>query len=61
MTSSGASDMRHVRRQGIPAINFSPLMDTPILVHDHDEKIHIDIYKKGIDIIEKVVEAVANV
>uniref|UniRef100_A0A2A4JVA2 N-acyl-aliphatic-L-amino acid amidohydrolase n=1 Tax=Heliothis virescens TaxID=7102 RepID=A0A2A4JVA2_HELVI len=57
----GATDARYVRAQGIPAINFSPIMNSPMLLHAHDEKIHVDVFKKGIDVIEKVVEAVANV
>ncbi|KAJ8732962.1 hypothetical protein PYW07_015561 [Mythimna separata] len=57
----GATDLRYVRRQGIPAISFSPLMDSAMLLHAHDEKIHVDVFRKGIDIIEKVVEAIANV
>ncbi|XP_035428662.2 aminoacylase-1-like [Spodoptera frugiperda] len=57
----GATDARHVRRQGIPAINFSPILETPMLLHAHNERIHIDMYKQGIDIIEKVLEAIANV
>lgn len=57
----GATDARYIRQQGIPAINFSPLINTPLLLHAHDEKVHVDIYKKGIDIMEKVVKEVANV
>ncbi|KAF9411737.1 hypothetical protein HW555_009528 [Spodoptera exigua] len=57
----GATDARHIRRQGIPAINFSPIMDTPMLLHAHNERIHIDVFKKGIDIFENVLKAVANV
>lgn len=61
VTCPGATDLRYVRRQGIPAISFSPLMDSQMLLHGHNEKIHVDIFFKGIEIIEKVVEAVANV
>ncbi|KAJ8731797.1 hypothetical protein PYW08_014527 [Mythimna loreyi] len=57
----GATDIRYVRQQGIPGISFSPLMDSAMLLHAHDERIHVDVFKKGIEIMEKVVEAVANV
>ncbi|XP_022816505.1 aminoacylase-1-like [Spodoptera litura] len=57
----GATDARHVRRQGIPAINFSPILETPMLLHAHNERIHVDMYKKGIDIFENVLVAIANV
>ncbi|XP_075970876.1 aminoacylase-1-like [Anticarsia gemmatalis] len=57
----GATDARYVRQQGIPAINFSPLVSSPLLAHAHDECLHVDVYKKGIDIMERAVQAVANV
>ncbi|XP_072940486.1 aminoacylase-1-like [Epargyreus clarus] len=57
----GATDARFVRRQGIPVIGFSPLLNTPLLIHDHDERVHVDAYKRGIEIMEKVLLAIANV
>ncbi|KAJ0179721.1 hypothetical protein K1T71_004312 [Dendrolimus kikuchii] len=57
----GATDARFIRRQGIPAINFSPLPNTPMLIHCHDERLHVDVFKTGIDIMKKVLVAVANV
>ena len=60
VTCPGATDIRYVRRQGVPGISFSPLMDTPMLLHAHNERIHVDVFKTGIDVMEKVVEAVAN-
>ncbi|CAB3243377.1 unnamed protein product [Arctia plantaginis] len=57
----GATDARFLRQQGIPAVNFSPFPGVPILIHGHDERLHVDVYKRGIDMMEKVVEAVANV
>ncbi|CAH1644523.1 unnamed protein product [Spodoptera littoralis] len=57
----GATDARHVRRQGIPAINFSPILETPMLLHAHNERIHVNMYKKGIVIFENVLVAIANV
>ncbi|XP_075970877.1 aminoacylase-1-like [Anticarsia gemmatalis] len=57
----GATDARYVRQQGIPAIGFSPLFDSPLLLHAHDESLHVDVFKKAVDLMEKVIEAVANV
>lgn len=57
----GATDARYLRQLGIPAVNFSPLPGVPLLIHGHNERLHVDEYKKGIDMMEKVVEAVANV
>ncbi|XP_059052521.1 aminoacylase-1-like [Achroia grisella] len=61
ITCPGATDARYIRRQGIPAIGLSPLISTPQLLHAHDERIHVEVYKQGIDIMEKIVSAVANV
>lgn len=57
----GTTDARFVRQQGIPVINFSPILNSPVLLHAHDERIHVDVFRQGIDIMEKVVEAVANI
>ncbi|KAL4710514.1 hypothetical protein ACJJTC_008916 [Scirpophaga incertulas] len=61
VTSAGATDARYVRLQGIPAINFSPILNVPMLLHAHDERIHIDSYRRGIEIMTRVVKEVANV
>lgn len=34
---SGSTDAYFFRQQGLPAIGFSPMKNTPILVHDHNE------------------------
>ncbi|KAM3961581.1 aminoacylase-1 [Aphomia sociella] len=57
----GATDARYVRKQGVPAIGLSPLLNTPILLHAHDERIHVEVYKTGIDIMEKIILAIANI
>ncbi|XP_041982810.1 aminoacylase-1A-like [Aricia agestis] len=57
----GATDSRYVRRVGIPALGFSPMNNTPVLLHDHDEFLHAHVYLRGIDIYTKLIPAVANV
>lgn len=32
-----STDARYFRLQGLPAIGFSPMANTPILLHDHNE------------------------
>ncbi|KAL0840110.1 hypothetical protein ABMA28_015418 [Loxostege sticticalis] len=61
MICPGATDARYVRKQGIPAIGFSPIVNTPRLLHAHDERIHVDEYRRGVRVMEKVLSAVANV
>lgn len=57
----GGTDVRHIRSKGIPAIGFSPMNHTPILLHDHDEYIQADIYLKGIEIYKEIITNIANV
>ncbi|XP_058466583.1 aminoacylase-1-like [Malaya genurostris] len=57
----GATDVRYLRDLGIPAIGFSPMNKTPVLLHDHDEYLHAETFLKGIDIYKEIVSAVANV
>jgi hypothetical protein len=32
-----STDMRFLRQKGVPAFGFTTIMDTPILIHDHNE------------------------
>ncbi|XP_062536216.1 aminoacylase-1-like [Armigeres subalbatus] len=56
----GATDIRYIRELGIPAIGFSPMNNTPVLLHDHDEYLQADIFVKGIVIYKNIIVAVAN-
>lgn len=55
------TDAAYVRALNIPAIGFSPMNNTPILLHDHDEFLKADVYLKGIDIYEKILSNICNV
>lgn len=57
----GGTDSRYVRGVGLPALGFSPMNKTPVLLHDHDEFLNEDIFLKGIDIYCQIIPAVANV
>jgi aminoacylase len=54
------TDAKYVRNQGIPAIGFSPMINTPILLHDHNEFINEKTFLNGIDIYEKLIVDLAN-
>lgn len=56
----GATDSRYVRHVGIPALGFSPINNTPLLLHDHDEFLRADTYLNGIEVYKKLIPAVAN-
>lgn len=57
----GGTDSRYVRSVGIPAIGFSPMNNTKILLHDHDEYLNKGVFLRGIDIYTKLIPAVSNV
>ncbi|EDW42720.1 aminoacylase-1 [Drosophila sechellia] len=58
---TGGTDSRYIRAVGIPALGFSPMNNTPVLLHDHDESIQADIYLRGVQIFQKIISNVANV
>ncbi|XP_017492783.1 PREDICTED: aminoacylase-1-like [Rhagoletis zephyria] len=56
----GGTDSRYIRDVGVPAIGFSPMNHTPVLLHDHDEFLQADVYLKGIEFYKKIIPAVTN-
>jgi len=57
----GGTDSRYIRDLGIPALGFSPMNNTKILLHDHDENLNKDVFIHGIKIYEEIITSVANV
>ncbi|KAM7479522.1 hypothetical protein LguiA_027735 [Lonicera macranthoides] len=55
-----STDARYFRLRGVPAIGFSPMAKTPILLHDHNEFLNKDEYLKGIDIYESIIKTYAS-
>lgn len=55
-----ATDSRFLREKGIPAFGFTPLNNTPILLHDHNEFVNEEVFERGVDILYKVVLDMAN-
>ncbi|CAH1433464.1 unnamed protein product [Lactuca virosa] len=55
-----STDARYFRMKGIPAIGFSPMANTPILLHDHNEFLNKEEYLKGIDVYESILKAFAS-
>lgn len=54
------TDIYYVRALGIPAIGFSPMPNTPVLLHDHNEFLHADVYLEGIRTYTKILENIGN-
>ena len=44
------TDGRHIRHAGVPCIGFSPIRNTPILLHDNDEYVAESGFLEGIDV-----------
>jgi aminoacylase len=45
---------------GLPALGFSPINLTPILLHDHNEFIEESVFLRGIPIYEAIIPALGN-
>jgi len=58
---AAATDSRYLRAVGIPALGFSPMIHTPILLHDHDEFLNRDIFLKGIQIYVKIIKELSKI
>uniref|UniRef100_A0A8C6FX46 N-acyl-aliphatic-L-amino acid amidohydrolase n=1 Tax=Moschus moschiferus TaxID=68415 RepID=A0A8C6FX46_MOSMO len=56
-----ATDSRYLRAVGVPALGFSPMNRTPILLHDHDERLHEAVFLRGVDIYTQLLPALASV
>lgn len=48
------TDSRYLRQAGIPALGFSPMNKTEILLHEHNERLHQDTFLRGIDVYETI-------
>lgn len=55
--NTGSTDARYFRRWGLPAIGFSPMASTLILIHDHNEYLNQAEYLKGVDVYVSVIKA----
>ena len=54
------TDSKYLRQLGLPALGFSPMPRTPVLLHDHDEFLNEAVFLRGIDIFVDIVENLAN-
>ncbi|XP_032145942.1 aminoacylase-1 isoform X1 [Sapajus apella] len=58
---TAATDSRYLRAVGVPALGFSPMNRTPVLLHDHDERLHEAVFLRGVDIYTRLLPALASV
>ncbi|XP_078443462.1 peptidase M20/M25/M40 family protein [Wolffia australiana] len=55
-----STDARYFRQLGLPAIGFSPIANTPSLLHDHNEYLGRAEYLKGIKIYASIIRALGS-
>ncbi|RHY32430.1 hypothetical protein DYB32_002580, partial [Aphanomyces invadans] len=51
-----ATDSRFLRQLGVPALGFSPMNNTEVLLHEHNEMLHKDTFVKGIHLYKGIFE-----
>lgn len=49
-----ATDSRFLRKVGVPAIGFSPMRNTTILLHEHNESVPKHVFLEGINVYETI-------
>jgi acetylornithine deacetylase/succinyl-diaminopimelate desuccinylase-like protein len=57
---ASTTDSRFIRTLGIPTFGFSPMTNTPILLHDHNEFLKDTVFMKGIEVYESVISALSS-
>ncbi|MES1919990.1 adenylate cyclase [Bonamia ostreae] len=55
----GATDSRFLRKIGIPAVGFTPVIDTKIRLHDNNEYLNVKQFYEGIKIYSNLIEKLA--
>ena len=55
------TDCAFIRNAGIPAFGFSPMPNTPVLLHDHNEFLNEKVFMDGIDLFVDVIVEMASV
>ncbi|KAH0714695.1 hypothetical protein KY284_007600 [Solanum tuberosum] len=57
---ASTTDARFMRRLGIPTFGFSPMKNTPILLHDHNENLKDTVYLEGIKVYECIIKSLSS-
>jgi aminoacylase len=55
-----ATDARFVRSKNVPVIGFSPMINHPVLLHDHNEYLNANMYLTGIEIYQNVISEMSK-
>lgn len=54
------TDARFMRQMKIPVLGFSPMTNTPILLHDHNEFLRDSVFLRGIKVYESLISALSS-
>ncbi|XP_043713726.1 aminoacylase-1-like isoform X1 [Telopea speciosissima] len=54
------TDARYMRQLGIPTFGFSPMLETPILLHEHNEFLMDSVFLKGIKVYESIISSLSS-
>lgn len=57
---SSTTDARFMRQLGIPTLGFSPMKNTPILLHDHNEFLKDTVFLEGIKVYESIIKSLSS-
>ncbi|XP_052205210.1 uncharacterized protein LOC127810032 isoform X2 [Diospyros lotus] len=57
---SSTTDARYIRQMGIPTLGFSPMKNTPILLHDHNEFLKDTVYMEGIKVYVSIMKSLSS-
>ncbi|CAJ0601125.1 unnamed protein product [Cylicocyclus nassatus] len=57
---TGGTDSRFIRALGYRSIGFSPMNNTPSLLHDHNEYLNEKVYLRGVEIYETLIDNLAS-
>ncbi|KAH7709755.1 aminoacylase-1-like isoform 1 [Aphelenchoides avenae] len=56
----GSSDSSHLRENGYRAIGFSPLNNTPCLLHENNEFVNEKVFLRAVDLFTKLIPRLAD-
>ena len=61
MVFPAATDSRFLRAEGIKAIGFSPMRNSPCLLHEHNEYLDEAVYLEGCDVYTHIMRILSSV
>ncbi|XP_078444441.1 uncharacterized protein LOC144713661 [Wolffia australiana] len=57
---SSTTDSRFMRQIGVPCLGFSPMANTPIRLHEHNEFLKDTVFLKGIEVFTHIIRSLST-